>query len=91
MLCCRACPCVLPPQMQQVDNGAGHKVWANRYDAKIVKTEEDSAHNEGGHEPIIPVVINEDDSNVWGSPRGYKVCVSGMEVWLVGGALVGRQ
>lgn len=48
----------------------GHKVWVNKYDTKIVKTEDESALSKGG---VTPVVINEDETNMWGSPRGYKV------------------
>jgi hypothetical protein len=61
-------------QLTQADNGAGHKVWVNKYDSKIAKTEEDAAHSKGGgHQPTVAVVINEDETNAWGSHRGYKV------------------
>jgi hypothetical protein len=56
--------------MAEADNGVGHKVLVNKYDTKIVKTEDESALSKGG---VVPVVINEDETNMWGSPRGYKV------------------
>lgn len=48
-------------------------MWVNKYDAKIAKTEEDAAHSKGAHQPTVAVVINEDETNAWGSHRGYKV------------------
>jgi hypothetical protein len=65
--------------MAEADNGLGHKVWVNKYDTKIVTTEDESALSKGG---VTPVVINEDETNMWGSPRGYKaspICPGGGE------------
>lgn len=64
---------LLPAQSAKANNGLGGETYINRYDASIVETEEESAFVSKMFEPKMPVVINEQERNKWGSPRGYKV------------------
>lgn len=57
----------------QADDGIGNKVLINRYDSAIAEKEEDAAYEVDMRTPKIPVVINENVRNTYGSPRGYKV------------------
>lgn len=64
------CTCV---QSAKADNGLGGEVFVNKYDAQIIEKEEDSGYVSKMFEPKMPIVINEQQKNKWGSPRGYKV------------------
>lgn len=55
------------------DNALGGTVSINKYDARIVEEEEHSGFVASLMRPKMPVIINEDKHNKWGSPRGYKV------------------
>jgi hypothetical protein len=66
-------------QAAKGNNGLGGDTYINRYDASIVETEEESAFVSKMFEPKMPVVINEQERNKWGSPRGYKVCCGVLE------------
>jgi hypothetical protein len=60
-------------QSAKADNGLGGEVYVNKYDAQIIEKEEDSGYVSKMFEPKMPIVINEQQKNKWGSPRGYKV------------------
>lgn len=60
-------------QTGTADDGAGGKIYINRYDAVIAEKEEDAAYAVSMRTPKIPVVINEGQKNQYGSPRGYKI------------------
>jgi hypothetical protein len=60
-------------QVGEADDGAGGKIYINKYDAQIAETEDEAAYSTSMTEPKIPVVINEAKRNMFGSPRGYKV------------------
>jgi hypothetical protein len=51
----------------------GGEVYINKYDAHIVEKEDESGYISKMFEPKMPVIINENKRNKWGSPRGYKV------------------
>lgn len=68
--------CVLYTQHAQVgsaDDGAGNKIYINKYEAVTAEKEEDAAYAVNMATPKIPVVVNEGQRNLYGSPRGYKV------------------
>lgn len=60
-------------QIGQVDDGAGGKIYINKFDTKICGTESECAYATNMMTPKIPVVINENRKNIYGSARGYKV------------------
>jgi hypothetical protein len=60
-------------QIGTADDGIGNKVYINRYDSAIAEKEEDAAYATDMQTPKIPVVINENQRNIYGTPRGYKV------------------
>jgi hypothetical protein len=60
-------------QVGEADDGAGGKVYINKYEAQIAETEDEAAYQTSMTAPKIPVVINEAKKNMYGSPRGYKV------------------
>lgn len=79
-------------QSAKANNGLGGETYINRYDASIVETEEESAFVSKMFEPKMPVVINEQERNKWGSPRGYKVSREQAATWgLCWGLCVGRR
>eukprot|EP00775_Hariotina_reticulata_P012327 gene12327-12462_t len=55
------------------DDGAGGQIYINKYDAVIAETENDAAYVTSMTTPKLPVVINENVKNAFGTPRGYKV------------------
>uniref|UniRef100_A0A383WJJ4 Amine oxidase n=1 Tax=Tetradesmus obliquus TaxID=3088 RepID=A0A383WJJ4_TETOB len=57
----------------EADDGAGGKIYINKYEAEIAETENEAAYQTMMLEPKLPVVINENKLNGFGSPRGYKV------------------
>lgn len=61
------------PQSVAADNGLGGEIYINKYDAEIVETEIGSGYVQNMTHPKMPIIINEDETNKWGSPRGYKV------------------
>jgi hypothetical protein len=63
-------PCL---QVGEADDGAGGKIYINKYEAKLAETEDEAAYQTMMLEPKIPVVINENKLNGFGSARGYKV------------------
>jgi len=63
-------------RMAQVDTGFGGKRYAHYYDVTIPETEQESAIKPNLASPKIPIVVNENAKNKWGSPRGYKVQVN---------------
>jgi hypothetical protein len=60
-------------QVGEADDGAGGKIFINKYEAQIAETEDEAAYQTSMTAPKIPVVINEAKRNMYGSPRGYKV------------------
>jgi hypothetical protein len=60
-------------QVGEADDGAGGKIYINKYEAQIAETEDEAAYQTSMTAPKIPVVINEAKKNMYGSPRGYKV------------------
>lgn len=66
-------PNACPAQLGTADDGAGRKIYINKYDAAIAEKEEDAAYAVDMRTPKIPVIINENSKNAYGSPRGYKV------------------
>lgn len=64
-------PC--PLQSVTYDNGLGGEIFMNKYDARLVETEDESGYVQKMYEPKMPIIINENKENKWGSPRGYKV------------------
>lgn len=64
---------LLLPQIGTADDGIGNKIYINRYDSAIAEKEEDAAYATDMQTPKIPVVINENQRNLYGTPRGYKV------------------
>lgn len=63
----------LTRQVGQTDDGIGNKIYINRYDAAFAEKEEDAAYATDMRTPKIPVVVNENSRNQYGSPRGYKI------------------
>uniref|UniRef100_A0A383VT45 Amine oxidase n=1 Tax=Tetradesmus obliquus TaxID=3088 RepID=A0A383VT45_TETOB len=57
----------------EADDGAGGKIYINKYEAEIAETEDEAAYSTSMAAPKIPVVIAESKKNMFGSPRGYKV------------------
>eukprot|EP00882_Tetradesmus_deserticola_P006545 GHRQ01006887.1.p1 GENE.GHRQ01006887.1~~GHRQ01006887.1.p1 ORF type:complete len:732 (+),score=281.45 GHRQ01006887.1:152-2347(+) len=57
----------------EADDGAGGTIYINKYEAQIAETEEEAAYQAMMLTPKVPVVINENKKNGYGSPRGYKV------------------
>jgi hypothetical protein len=51
----------------------GGEIYINKYDAELVETEIGSGYVQNMTHPKMPIIINEDETNKWGSPRGYKV------------------
>jgi hypothetical protein len=64
---------IVHAQVGEADDGAGGKVYINKYEAQIAETEDEAAYQTSMTAPKIPVVINEAKKNMYGSPRGYKV------------------
>jgi Cu2+-containing amine oxidase len=60
-------------QTGQADDGIGGKIYINKYDAAFAEKEEDAAYAMDLRTPKIPVVVNENEKNQYGSPRGYKI------------------
>jgi hypothetical protein len=60
-------------QVGEADDGAGGKVYINKYEVQIAETEDEAAYQTMMLEPKLPVIINENKLNGFGSPRGYKV------------------
>jgi hypothetical protein len=60
-------------QVGEADDGAGGKIYINKYEAQIAETEDEAAYRSMMLEPKLPVIINENKLNGFGSPRGYKV------------------
>jgi Cu2+-containing amine oxidase len=60
-------------QVGQADDGIGNKIFINRYDSAIAEKEEDAAYAVDMMTPKIPVVVNENVRNQYGSPRGFKI------------------
>lgn len=67
------CVAARPLQVGQADDGIGNKIYINRYDAAYAEKEEDAAYATDMRTPKIPVVVNENARNQYGSPRGYKI------------------
>lgn len=68
-------------QTAKADNGLGGEVYINKYDAHIVEKEDDSGYISKMFEPKMPIIINENKRNKWGSPRGYKVRTVPSRCW----------
>ena len=60
-------------QVGEADDGAGGKIYINKYEAEIAETEDEATYAASMAAPKIPVVIAESKKNMFGSPRGYKV------------------
>lgn len=60
-------------QIGEADDGAGGKILINKYESKICRFEQECVYATDMRTPKIPVVINENQKNVFGSARGYKV------------------
>lgn len=60
-------------QIGEADDGAGGKIYINKYEAKLAETENDAALQTEMLQPRVPVVVNEYKANMFGSPKGYKV------------------
>ena len=61
-------------QSATYDNGLGGEIFMNKYDAHLIETEDESGYIQKMYDPKMPIIINEHETNKWGSPRGYKVC-----------------
>eukprot|EP00879_Flechtneria_rotunda_P031811 GHRR01034796.1.p1 GENE.GHRR01034796.1~~GHRR01034796.1.p1 ORF type:complete len:100 (+),score=24.71 GHRR01034796.1:2-301(+) len=60
-------------QVAEASDGAGGKIYINKYEAKIAETETEAAYATTMTTPKIPVIINENSRNMYGSYRGYRV------------------
>jgi Cu2+-containing amine oxidase len=63
-------------KMGEADTGFGGKAWVHYYDVSTAEKEDDTAIVSNYATPKLPVVVNENAKNKWGSPRGYKIQVN---------------
>jgi len=63
-------------KMGEADTGYGGKAWVHYYDVKTAEKEDDTGIVSNYARPKLPVIVNENAKNKWGSPRGYKIQVN---------------